>query len=254
MIPETDPVVFRLKEVDSTNLYVREHFNDLPDLALVTAESQTAGRGRLGRKWLSPAGLNFYGTFCFKHLTDGFRAGVLCGVSLIRTLRAVAPGTDCYLKWPNDVYIGKAKLAGLLGEGVLRQGKIAGIAFGIGVNVNATEEHFAALEQRATSLKIASGRNFDVDFIGKSLAKSLKQCYINCLNSFDGIFAEWREANRLIGRRITLVAADGNRYEGIFRDVDASGAMLLEYVPSPGAGPVVGAFNCGDVSIEKSSI
>ena len=253
MIPETDGEIIFLDEVDSTNLYVRDRFDDLADLALVVADRQTAGRGRLGRKWLSPPGLNFYGTFCFKGVRDGFHAGVLCGVALIRTLREAAPEVDCYLKWPNDVYVGKAKLAGLLGEGVLRQGKIAGIAFGIGVNINMTPEHFAGLDQRATSLKIASGRDFDVVFIAKLLAKSLKRCYINYSDSFDGIFSEWRRAHRLIGKPIVLVSADGRRYEGIFRDVTGSGELLLEYVLPDGTAAVK-AFNCGDVSIEKSSV
>ena len=253
MIPETEEEIIFLDEVDSTNLYVRDRFDALSDLTLVVADRQTAGRGRLGRKWLSPPGLNFYGTFCFKNVREGFHAGVLCGVALMRTLNEAAPDVDCYLKWPNDVYVGRAKLAGLLGEGVLRQGKIAGIAFGIGVNINMTPEHFAGLDQPATSLKIAAGRDFDVVFIAKLLAKSLKRCYINYSDSFDGIFSEWRRANRLIGKPIVLVSADGRRYEGIFRDVTGSGELLLEYV-SPGGAAAVRAFNCGDVSIEKSSV
>ena len=253
MIPETEGEILFLDEVDSTNLYGRDRLDELSDLTLVVADRQTAGRGRLGRKWLSPSGLNFYGTFCFKNVRDGFHAGVLCGVALIRTLNEVAPEVDCYLKWPNDVYVGKAKLAGLLGEGVLRQGKIEGIAFGIGVNINMTPELFAGIDQRATSLKIASGRDFDVVFIAKLLAKSLKRCYINYSDSFDGIFSEWRRANRLIGKPIVLVSADGQRYEGIFRDVTGTGELLLEYV-CPDGSAAVKAFNCGDVSIEKSSI
>ena len=253
MIPETEGEILFLDEVDSTNTYVRDRFDELSDLTLVVADRQTAGRGRLGRKWLSPSGLNFYGTFCFRNVRDGFHAGVLCGVALIRTLAEAAPEVDCYLKWPNDVYVGKAKLAGLLGEGVLRQGKIAGIAFGIGVNINMTPEHFAGLDQRATSLKIASGRDFDVVFIAKSLAKSLKRCYINYLDSFDGIFSEWRRANRLIGKPIALISADGRRYEGIFRDVTGRGELLLEYA-CPDGTAAVRAFNCGDVSDRKSVV
>ena len=133
------------------------------------------------------------------------------------------------------------------------QGKIAGIAFGIGVNINMTPELFAGIDQRATSLKIVSGRDFDVVFIAKLLAKSLKRCYINYSDSFDGIFSEWRRANRLIGKPIVLVSADGHRYEGIFRDVTGTGELLLEYV-LPDGSVAVKAFNCGDVSIEKSSI
>ena len=250
MTAETDPPVIVLERTDSTNTYVRERFDELPDGVLVAAKEQTAGRGRLGRRWISPPGVNFCGTFCLKNLADGFHAGMLCGTALMRTVEKLLPGYGFYLKWPNDLYYGKAKVAGLLGEGVIREGKIAGVAMGIGLNVNMNEDDLARVGQQALSLKTIAGREFNLDFITKLLAKSLNECYIIYLNSVDTIFTEWRAANKLIGRPIAVTDGSGKRYEGIFKDVMPSGEMLLEYEEQGCL--KVRCCNCGDVSVDKS--
>ena len=110
------PNLLILDEVDSTNTYAREHFDDLPDGTLVVARRQTAGRGRRGRSWLSPPGINFTGSILLKRLEDGFHAGCLLGVAALSLLRELAPELPAYLKWPNDIYVENRKLAGLLSE------------------------------------------------------------------------------------------------------------------------------------------
>ena len=67
-----------LDEVDSTNTYAKQHFSDLADGTLVAARMQTAGRGRLGRSWLSGCGRDITATFVLKNISDGFHAGVIC--------------------------------------------------------------------------------------------------------------------------------------------------------------------------------
>lgn len=253
MTAETEaPSIISLEETDSTNTYVREHFDTLPDLSLVTARFQTAGRGRLGRRWIAPPGLNFCGTFCFKNLQDGFHAGMLCGTALMKTVSQLIPQGSFYLKWPNDLYCGRAKAAGLLGEGIIREGKIAGIAMGIGLNVNTSTEDLAGAGQAAVSLKMIAGREFNPDFIAKLLAKELNVCYINYSNSVNDLFLQWRAMNKLIGRVIAVTDACGKRYEGVFKDVTPQGEMVLEYEGSEGL--TQRCFNCGDVSVDKSTI
>ena len=252
MIPETDPCIISLEETSSTNTYVREHFDELPDLALVTARFQTAGRGRLGRRWLAPPGLNFCGTFCFKNIPDGFQAGMLCGTALMQTVSKLIPDAPFYLKWPNDLYFGKAKAAGLLGEGIIRNGRIAGVAMGIGLNVNTTAEDLAGAGQAAVSLKMIANREFNVDFVANLLAKQLNVCYINNSNSVDVLFALWRSMNKLIGRTIAVTDASGVRYEGKFADVTQQGEMILEYTEEGLLKRK--CFNCADVSVDKSTL
>lgn len=253
MTPATELQILKLARVDSTNTYVREHFDTLPDLSLVTAEFQTAGRGRLGRKWIAPPGVNFCGTFCFKSVPDGFHAGMLCGIALMETVNTLLPEDDrFYLKWPNDLYYGKAKVAGLLGEGVIRNGRLAGVALGIGLNVNTSPDDLKDVGQSATSLKIIAQKEFNMDFVTNLLAKSLNACYIMYLNSVETVFAKWRSCNKLIGRTIAVTDAGGKRWEGIFSDVTSAGEMVLE-IPCADGGVTRKCFNCGDVSVDKSS-
>lgn len=253
MTPETEPCILSLEETSSTNTYVREHFDTLPDGSLVTARFQTAGRGRLGRKWVAPPGVNFCGTFCFKNISNGFHAGMIAGVSLLKTVEHLIPDGSFYLKWPNDLYYGKAKLAGLLGEGVVRNGKIAGVAMGIGLNVNMSDDDLSTVGQKAVSLKSIAKQEFNPDFIAKLLAKYVNACYIIYSNSVDEIFAEWRSGNKLIGRELAVTDANGKRFEGLFKDVTSEGEMVLEYT-DPSGGVTEKIFNCGDVSVDKSSI
>ena len=252
MTAETEPCIISLEQTDSTNTYVREHFDELPDLALVTAKFQTAGRGRLGRRWMAPPGLNFCGTFCFKNLSDGFHAGMLCGTALMATVNEVLPEVPFYLKWPNDLYFQKSKAAGLLGEGIIRQGKIAGIAMGIGLNVNTTQEDLAGTGQSAVSLRMIANQEFNVDFVAKLLAKQLNVCYIMYSDSVPELFSQWRSCNKLIGKTIAVTDACGARFEGVFRDVTPQGEMILEYEEQ--GVPLQKIFNCCDVSVDKSSL
>ena len=252
MTAETDPFILTLEQTDSTNTYVREHFDELPDLALVTAKFQTAGRGRLGRKWISPPGLNFCGSFCFKNLSNGFHAGMICGTALMRMAAELLPEAPFFLKWPNDLYCGKAKVAGMLGEGVIRQGRIAGVVMGIGLNVNTSSRDLAAAGQSALSLKLIGEREFNVDFVAKLLAKYLNVCYIKYSNSVPELFSEWRSCNKLIGKNLAVTDACGVRYEGVFKDVTSEGEMVLEYDDQ---GVMKQKhFNCADVSVDKSSL
>lgn len=108
-----NPEILHFAEIDSTNTYARDHFNDLPDALLVTASFQTAGRGRLGRKWISPPDTNVMATFVMKHVGDAFLATCVASLAVLETLRNAAPGLDFFVKWPNDVYAEDAKIAGI---------------------------------------------------------------------------------------------------------------------------------------------
>ncbi len=99
-----------LETVDSTNTYARENFDRFPDATLITAGKQTAGRGRLGRKWVSPENQNIYASFLMKEISQPFYATIVSSLAVLRTLRATVPDIDCYIKWPNDIYVGHAKI------------------------------------------------------------------------------------------------------------------------------------------------
>ena len=197
------PNLLILDEVDSTNTYAREHFDDLPDGTLVVARRQTAGRGRRGRSWLSPPGINFTGSILLKRLEDGFHAGCLLGVAALSLLRELAPELPAYLKWPNDIYVEDRKLAGLLSESArIENGRVTAVVSGIGINVNLPSDALKAIDQPATSLLAETNREFNLDFFSKKLAERLIRYYIIYLNSAGFVIVTndflMRHANLLI--------------------------------------------------------
>ncbi len=244
------PVIIELDEVDSTNTYGRLHFDDYPDGTLIVARNQTAGRGRRGRSWIAPAGVNFTGSMLFKNLDDGFFAGCIAGLGVLGALRGIAPALQAFLKWPNDVYIKDRKLAGILCESAkIENGKVTGVVAGIGVNVNLSCGMLAQIDQPATSLAVECGHDFPLNFFAKKVAESLFRYYIIYLNSPQSVFAEWKNANLLRGERLTVIEPSGCERSGVFRDILSDGAMLFE---ADDAGAM--EFRCGDVKIDRTAV
>lgn len=238
--------VLSLDTVDSTNTYALRHFDEVADKILVSAREQTAGRGRLGRKWVAPPGCNLTVSLAMSRVSSGFHAGAVAGLAVLDLVREAVETADPYLKWPNDVYCGDAKLAGILCEGRISGGRLAGVVAGIGLNVNLSPADAAGIGQKATGLKIlAPERTFSPDRLCRRLAFFLERWYIKYDCDREDVLASWRGENRLIGRGITVVEPSGNELCGRFSAIDADGSMVLE----TSAGRRI--FRCGDVKISK---
>lgn len=247
-LPEPD--ILSLETVDSTNRYAVDYFDDLADGTLVWAEEQTAGRGRLGRTWLSPKGENLYVSWVVKQLREPlFLAAAAASLAALETLREAADGSSppFYLKWPNDIYCGEAKIAGILSECVVRE-TLRGVVVGMGINVNSPESTLRQTGIRAASLHTLTGRVFSLKKMIPQLAKHIHSCYITHLNDPDGLFLRWRSENRLIGRELDFVLPDGRVIRSRFLDIaEDGGAVILD-------GGERRKFSCGDVRISKDSL
>ena len=238
--------ILHLETVDSTNTYVLRHFSEVADEVLVGAFEQTSGRGRQGRKWIAPPGRNLTVSFGMSRIAAGFHAGALAGLAVLDLVREAVPGCSPYLKWPNDVYVGDAKLAGILCEGIVSRGGLSGVVAGVGLNVNFDAAEAAAIGQRATGLKIlAPDREFSVPELTERLAFFWERWYINYDRDRRSTLAAWRMENRLIGRTVEVVDPQGNVLSGRFSAIDDDGSMILE---TPCGERV---FRCGDVKIAK---
>jgi len=238
--------ILHLQTVDSTNTYALRHFTEVADTVLVSAREQTSGRGRLGRKWIAPPGSGLTVSLAMSRISVGFHAGAVAGLAVLDLVREACPEAAPYLKWPNDVYVGDAKLAGILCEGVLKQGKLAGVVAGIGLNVNLSAAEVLPIGRRATSLKIlAGGREFSVAELAGRLAFFLERWYIKYDCGRESTLAAWRMENRLLGRAIEVVDPAGSVLSGRFSAIDDDGSMVLE---TPDGEKV---FRCGDVRIAK---
>jgi BirA family biotin operon repressor/biotin-[acetyl-CoA-carboxylase] ligase len=132
---------------------------EAPEGAVVTADEQTAGRGRLGRRWLAPAGTSLLCSLQLRPDVPGERLPELTGVAAQSVAEAVTAltGLETELKFPNDVLVGARKLAGVLAEA--REGRVV---LGIGINVNvAGDELPREVDRPATSVLAETGSELD---------------------------------------------------------------------------------------------
>lgn len=222
----------RLDSCRSTNDYVRENLSRLQgELPLmVSAVSQTAGRGRDGRAWISAPGLGLAVTFAFR-LADARRLSLLPLASGVAVCEALSAWThlEFALKWPNDVLAGTAKIAGVLCENQV-YGNDAACLVGIGVNLNQRREDFpAALRRRAASLLTLSGREWPLEEGRERLAAAM-EIWLQRLGGDDPspLLERARHWSRsFMGRRVSF-HQDGRLRHGVFRGLADDGGLRLE--------------------------
>ncbi|HSS81955.1 MAG TPA: biotin--[acetyl-CoA-carboxylase] ligase [Gaiellaceae bacterium] len=148
---------------------------EAPEGALVTADEQTAGRGRLGRRWLAPAGTSLLCSLQLRPAVESERLPELTGVAALACLEAIAAltGLEPVLKFPNDVLVDERKVAGVLAEA--REERVV---LGIGVNVNVTAEELPQeVDRPATSLLVETGREVDRAELLADLLERLERRY-----------------------------------------------------------------------------
>lgn len=232
----------REREVDSTMRRAREAVERgaAGVGAVFVAESQTAGRGRHGRMWESPAGRGLYLTAVLPGAAARPAATLAAAVAVARAVERVAR-VDVRIKWPNDLLTGGRKLGGILAEvAPSPAGEV--VLLGVGVNVSHGASDFAGeLAEVATSLELAGGRPVDLEtLLGEVLAELDAG-----LEAFAGSgFAAVAEAYR---RR--SVIAPGDRLEVelpgeapkvvTFRELDGEGRLVVEEDPAPLANALV---------------
>jgi BirA family biotin operon repressor/biotin-[acetyl-CoA-carboxylase] ligase len=198
----------------------------------VAAERQTAGRGRHGRVWASPPGAGIYVSIVLRPPAHAVPLLTLAaGVGVADGIQA-ASGADARVKWPNDVYLGTSpvvgKVAGILAEGGVSGTGVDHIVLGIGINVRP-----AALPpdvaRRATSIEGELGRHVDR---GAVFAEACAGVWLRYRQLVDGdasrVLDAWRARSAdALGRRVEWDEPGGTG-RGMARDVDASGALLVE--------------------------
>ena len=215
--------------LDSTNSTARElAAAGAADGAVVIADAQRRGRGRLGRAWVSPAGRNLYVSIVLRSAVPPERlaqVSLLAGVATCETARAWCP--DAAIKWPNDVLAGGRKTAGILCEMDLG-GATPVVVAGIGVNLNSAAGDFPEeLRDKATSLRLAGGAPVDRARFTGALLTRLEACVDRWRqDGFAPIATAWRALAPLLGRRIH-VQEPGGAVTGTAIDLDDDGALRI---------------------------
>ena len=220
--------------LDSTNIRAKQLAQEgAPDGAVVTADLQTAGRGRMDRSFQSPRGKGVYLTALLRpHLPPERLLPVtaMAGVAVcdaVEELCGVRPG----LKWPNDPVLGGRKLCGILTELSLEgeTGRVQYLVLGIGVNVGQTAEDFSPeVAEVATSLSMALGRSVSRPALAAAEIRALDKLYASLLA---GDLSAYLEAYRRdcvnLGRTVQLISPDGARETAQALDINREFSLVV---------------------------
>lgn len=219
------------QETTSTNDIAEKLARDgVPEGAVVFAEHQTAGRGRLGRKWISPARKGLWFSVLFRprlRPQEATRFTVASGTALRRAI-ATLTGLKAEIKWPNDILIGGRKVAGILTELGAELDHIKHLILGIGVDVNQNATDFPPdLRKIATSLKAEAGQPFSRPELAVAILRALDHDYARAMSGkFAEVADEWEAHCSTIGRNIVVTLGD-RRIHGRAEAIGDEGALLL---------------------------
>ena len=221
-----------LQEVDSTNSYARQLAEDgTAEGAIIIAESQTQGRGRLGRRWQSPPFSNLYLSFILRPDLSPRHAPQItltAAVAVAETVGAFLPRAPS-IKWPNDILFDGKKLAGILSEAVCDTERVEYVILGIGLNLNYPVDAMPEeLRGRATSMADLTGARVSRENVLSRLIQDLDRCYGDLGESgFEMVRPRWEAHFDLRGRRVR-VDVGGRPLVGWARGLDREGALIVE--------------------------
>ncbi|MBR6391530.1 MAG: biotin--[Lachnospiraceae bacterium] len=229
-------------ETDSTNARIGELAGaGAPDGTLAVADKQTAGRGRRGRGWDSPPGMNIYMSLLLRPDMDPSDAPmitILMALAVCESVTEVTGGENAgddtpaaRIKWPNDIVIRGRKVCGILTEMNMEAGRISGVIVGVGINVNQGERTLFPEEIRdtATSLKLECCHAIDRSILIAMIMERFEDLYGRFTDSGDLAYLTDRYDELLVSRdREVRVLDPQGEYTGISRGIDDRGELLVE--------------------------
>ena len=215
------------EQVGSTNDVARAAAEaGAPEGLVLVANTQSLGRGRLGRSWSSPPGAGLYVSVVLRPGGSALRLlTIAAGVAIAEGVHA-ASGLQTWLKWPNDVYVGSRKLAGILAEGS-SAGAVDHVVLGFGINIRRAA-YPPDVVARATSLESELGRDVDRGLVLAECLAALSNRYgMLQTGAADDVIAAWRTRGALLMGRAVEWDDDGGSRRGRAEDIDATGALLV---------------------------
>lgn len=203
--------IFFFNSLLSTNDYVKKHLDELEDGAIVVAKQQIAGRGRRGNQWISNEG-NLFFTLRLKKDKEAFPYIMQISNILVQIFEVC--NIEAMIKYPNDILVNGRKIAGVLIEMIEDD-----VVLGIGLNIN--EDQFEALTNKATSIKIESGKEID--------PLDVLNLFIHLFNQTEKLTEEeqyyiYKEKSFVIGKKINF-----NGHIATITDITPKGLLKVDY-------------------------
>jgi BirA family biotin operon repressor/biotin-[acetyl-CoA-carboxylase] ligase len=215
-------------QIDSTNTYVRDQARlGAAEGLVAVADHQTAGRGRLGRRWESPPGANLLASVLLRPNIDPADLHLCTTVVALAAMDAcrVAARVETVLKWPNDLLVGGAKVAGILAEAEFAGADLAAVVVGIGINVGWP----GPPEAGGTSLEAATGSPVDRRALLHALLASLGEhrAGLEAAAGRRALAEEGRRRCATLGQQVR-VTLEGEEITGRAVAVDDAGHLVVE--------------------------
>ncbi len=233
--------------IDSTNSRAKSLATEgMEDGAVLTAEEQTMGKGRIDRAWVSPPGENLLFSVVLRPRllpAQVFRLNMVSSVALVEAIEEVTPLTPL-IKWPNDIYINNRKLAGMLTE---FSGAADGIEYaivGIGLNVNFDPSIHPEIGQPATSIRRELEKPVSRLELLRAILKRMDHHYLLLRQGQDAPLRDlWNSRSMVIGKEVTVTSFNQVEH-GMALSVDEDGALIIRNEQGDRKRVI-----CGDVSL-----
>jgi BirA family biotin operon repressor/biotin-[acetyl-CoA-carboxylase] ligase len=233
--------------VNSTNTKALELAEKAPEGTVVLADSQNKGRGRLGRTWISPPGVNIYMSVILKpkiRTKDSSLITIMSAVACATALKNTT-GLRITTKWPNDLMLNNKKVGGILTELKSQKQTITSAIVGIGINVNADIHAFPEeVDQTATSLQNEAGVAYQREPMVADILNEMDRWYKTLITlEKEAILRAWEHIDSTIGRQVMIVTPH-ETLTGTAESIDNEG-MLMVRLPSGDSKRI----NSGDLTI-----
>lgn len=222
-----------LPEVPSTNAYALDLLSKSKPSAgtVITTFCQTAGRGQIGSQWESEPGKNIsLSTILFPDFVeakDQFQLNQSISLSVLDLVKNCLPDHPVSIKWPNDIYVGSRKIAGILIQNSLVNTQIRSTVAGIGINVNQTI--FVTNPPNPTSLRLESGQEFTLDDLVPQLCEHLEARYLQ-LKAGKIVLLQHDYIRQLyrFGQLVNYQRSSGETFQGTIIGIDEMGRLKVE--------------------------
>ena len=212
--------VIKFNEINSTNTYLKENYQSLPNLTMVVANHQTNGKGRLGRTWIDNDDLLF-SILIKEGLNEPTDYSLIIASVIIKALNEYNPT----IKWPNDIMIGDRKVCGILLEAVTKE-TIDCIIIGVGINVNTTNFPNDLLV-KATSLKNEKETFINKDELLQKIINIFEKEYHDYLNDCSDFLENVRNHFYLANKKVSFVY-NNKDINGVVKGINNKGSIVIE--------------------------
>lgn len=237
--------------IDSTNKKAKEIAQDEEEGAVLIAEEQTEGKGRMGRTWISPKGKGIWMTIILKPNIEPMKIPKITLIGAAAVHKALDKMTiKTQIKWPNDILIDGKKICGILTEMSGELNMVNYIIMGIGINVNLDEKDIPdELKDRATSLKISLGKETNRKKLTAYILNEFEDLYMKFKENddIDEVLKICRENSILLGEEVKIIRGNNVRL-GKAIDINEDGELLVKF-----KGDNVEKIYSGEVSLRANS-